>query len=79
MRIRSCTISFLVAACGPKHAMTSPTVPTIPAAATDSVYQEKAVDRPVQLINMPKPDYPPDLQVAGVCGYADMRYIVGTD
>jgi TonB family protein len=50
-----------------------------PDSSREPVYDEKAVDQPVTPIDLPRPVYPRGLQMAGQCGYVELRYVVGLD
>ena len=69
------TVLLFLAAC----ASHTPASNSLPDASQGPAYDEKAVDQPVSPITMPKPVYPRAFQIAGQCGYVDLRYVVGID
>ncbi len=69
------TVLLCLAACTPHAYAGNPT----PEVSEGPVYDEKAVDQPVRPTDLPKPVYPRELQIAGQCGYVDLKYVVGLD
>jgi outer membrane biosynthesis protein TonB len=53
--------------------------PALTADSSGAVYQEAELDRPVRPIDIPTPEYPPELQGIGAEGRVRLEYIVGPD
>src|SRR5947207_15762417 len=78
MRVRASIATLLMAGCASSVPQMGPVGP-LGAALDVPVYDESTVDTPVRPIYMPKPVYPPKFQMAGRCGYAQVKYVVGLD